>query len=79
MARQMSASERSAGTRVVALDRIVCEERALPREGVDAGPVAEFAGVYRDELPAVMIRSRRSPASRTATVDCCSMTNDIAW
>jgi hypothetical protein len=35
----------------VALDRIVCDRRTLPREAVDAARVAEFVGLYRDELP----------------------------
>jgi hypothetical protein len=47
----MAATTRSADTRVVPLDRIVLDERAFPREGVDGARVDEFAGLYRDELP----------------------------
>jgi hypothetical protein len=43
---------RSAGTRVVSLGAIRCDARAFPRETIDAARVEEFAGLYRDELPA---------------------------
>jgi hypothetical protein len=39
-------------TRIVALDQIVCDERAFPREQVDPARTDEFAGLYREELPA---------------------------
>jgi hypothetical protein len=47
----MTTTTESAGTRVVALSRVVCDKRAFPRETVDAARVDEFAGLYRDELP----------------------------
>jgi hypothetical protein len=48
----MTAMIPSAGTRVVALSQIMRGTRAFPREGVDGARVDEFAGLYRDELPA---------------------------
>jgi hypothetical protein len=41
---------RSAGVRIVALDRIVCDKRAFPRVEIDAARVDEFASLYREEL-----------------------------
>jgi hypothetical protein len=37
-------------TRIVALDQIVCDERAFPRERVDGARTDEFTDLYRDEL-----------------------------
>jgi hypothetical protein len=43
---------RPTATRVVSLREIQCDRRAFPRQGLDSARVAEFAALYRDELPA---------------------------
>jgi hypothetical protein len=48
----MPIAKQSAGIRVVPLGQIVCDRRALPREGIDGARTDEFTNLYREELPA---------------------------